>query len=292
MYDHHSRRFGIRHSSLATLSRILPLLVFYTFFPTHLIAHGHIHDQIAHVSQLLKKDPQNASLFLKRGELHRHHRDWHAALTDYAEAARLDSDLHIVLLARGKLMLEAGRSQEAKTALDKFLARCPDHPEALVTRGRVLMTLGHNLAAADDFTLALGLSDPRPGDYIQRAEALVAAGPECIDEALRGLDEGLTKLGEIVTLELYAIELDLKSERYDAALARLERIAAHSPRKAKWLLRRGEILHKAGRNDEACAAFADALSELESLPSQRRGVKATVQLERRLSAAIDQLTGK
>ena len=76
--------------------------------------------------------------------------------------------------------------------------------------------------------------------------------------------------------------------RYDAALARLERIAAQSPRKERWLARRGEILRQAGRTAESREAFGKALEAIQSLPSYHRSTKATVELENRVRAALEQ----
>ena len=51
---------------------------------------------------------------------------------------------------------------------------------------------------------------PIPTYYLERARALVEAGPEHFGEALRGLDEGSARLGHPVTLEPYAIELGIE----------------------------------------------------------------------------------
>src|SRR5438093_394117 len=42
-------------------------------------AHGAIDEQIATLASRIKEDPQNAALYLKRGELHSYHLDWDAA---------------------------------------------------------------------------------------------------------------------------------------------------------------------------------------------------------------------
>src|SRR2546429_3401664 len=54
---------------------------------------------------------------------------------------------------------------------------------------------------------------------VGRDRALAAEGGDHLDEALRGLDEGIKRLGPIVTLELYAIdlELDRKSTRLNSS---------------------------------------------------------------------------
>jgi predicted Zn-dependent protease len=244
-----------------------------------------LHEQIADLTAQIKREPKNASLYLKRGELHRIHRDWDSAFADYGRAEQLNPRLDEVNFGRGRAYLEAGKPEQAKTSLDRFLIAKPGHVEALVTRARVLIRLNQAIAAASDFSGAIGqLAKPKPEYYIERAQALVAGGRH--EEALNGIDEGVKKLGPIVTLQLFAIDLELSSKRYDAALSRLEQIAAQSPRKESWLARRGEILILAQRKDEARQAFKAALAAIETLPPYHRATKATLELERKVRTAL------
>jgi len=255
------------------------------------IAHEDLHWQIAALSERIEQNPTNVALYLKRGNLHRAHRDWTAALSDFERAGRLDSGLSVVTYLTGVTMFEAGMHESAKIALDRFLEGYPNHADALVARARVLVTLGDRLAAAMDFTRAINqLSKPRPEYYLERAETLAAEGYERRDEALRGLDEGMVKLGPLVTLQLLAIDLELKKNRYDAALARLDQIAAAASRTETWLARRGEILEQAGRPDEAREAITAALAAIETLPSHRRKTKAMEELEARARSALERLS--
>jgi len=274
-----------------TLRRIavsITLLCVVMSYPSFVLAHDGVHEQIAEVTRQIERDPKNAALYLKRGELHRLHRDWDKATLDYDRAARLNPQLAVVDLARGRMLYESGKHEPAKLALDRFLAQQPEHVEALVTRGRVRAKLHQHAEAAQDFTAAIAHSSPRPQPemYIERAEALAAAGAEFRAEALHGLDEGMEKLGPLITLQLAALDLELAQKRYDRALARLERIAAGSPRKETWLARRGKIMEQAGRKTEAHESYAAALAAIETLPPHRRRVKATTEMETRLRAAL------
>jgi len=194
-----------------------------------------LHEQIAAITAKIKRDPKNASLYLQRGELHRLHRDWSRAAADYDRTALLQPGLTIVDLARGKMLFESGRFQRAKLTLDRFLTRQPNHFEGLMTRARVLAKIGSTAAAVEDFTQAISQSPaPEPELYLERAQ-LIAGHGKNIDEALSGLDEGIKRLGPVVTLQLPAIELELGRQNYEGALSRLELIAAQSERKEAWL---------------------------------------------------------
>lgn len=260
-----------------------------------LLAHADLDRQIADMTTRIEKDPRNAELYLKRGELHRIHRDWGAARTDYRRARKLRPDLATVDYFIGKLHLDAGRPKQAKKSLDRYLAREPTHAKALVARARALVRLGKPLDAAGDFTRAIDSYDsearPDPSYYLERARALMETETDLVDVALAGLDEGLARLGRPVTLQLYAVELELGRGRHDEALARLETIASQSGRQETWLVRRGEILESAGRHDEARAAFTRALDEIESLPAGRRGSRAMLRLRAQAESALARLGG-
>lgn len=250
-------------------------------------AHEGLHEQIAAITAKIKRDPKNASLYLQRGELHRLHHDWTRAAADYDRAEHLQPSLMTVELARAKMFFDSGKLQRAKLTLDRFLFRQPDHYEGLITRARVLAKLGERMDAAKDFTQALALSAvPEPELYLERAHVL-AADVRQLGEALRGLDDGVNKLGPVVTLQLAAIDLELRRKNYDGALVRLDQIAAQSQRKESWLVRRGEILQLAGRDEEARAAFNAALSAIESLPPAYRQSRSVSALELRARSALN-----
>jgi predicted Zn-dependent protease len=252
-----------------------------------LLAHGDLHEQIRQITEQIAKDPKNAELYLKRGELHRAHQEWDQAQADYDRAISLDPGLFPVDFARGRMFLEAGWPWSARVSLDRFLRRQTNHVEALTARARALVKLELRLEAARDYTAAIkSAATGRPELYIERAQALAGEGEAHFAEALRGLDEGMQKMGPLVTLQLYAIDVELKRKNVDAALERLDKIAAQSPRKEMWLARRGEILQQAGRKDEADKAYRGALEAMATLPPARRNVPAMIELEKRIKAAL------
>ncbi len=253
-------------------------------------AHEGLHEQIVAITAKIKRDPKNASLYLQRGELHRLHRDWTRAAADYDRAARLEPELKVIDFVRGRMFYESGRLQRARLTLDRFLTQKPSHFEGLVTRARVLARLGATTDAIRDFTQVLAVS-PDPELYLERAQ--IAAGDangarkqKRIDDALNGLDEGMKRLGPLVTLQLAAIDLELRRGSYDAALSRLDQVTSQSERKETWLVRRGEILALAGRKDEARSTFQHALTAIDSLPPSRRHTRSITALQLRIRSAL------
>ena len=255
-------------------------------------AHPGIDEQIEHLTAAIEHDPQDANLFLRRGELYRIHRDSERAEADYRTARRLDPGLHIVDFCLGRLKLETGHPREAKQLLDRYVSHRPNDPDGLATRGRSLAELGHYLAAAEDFTTALEHprnGAPKPGHYLERARALQAAGPEHVALALEGLDEGLERLRQPITLQLFAVELELARKNYEGALGRLDLVASQSVRQEPWLMRKAAILEAAGRLEEARGAYRQALQSIDTLPTSRRGSKAVSRLEEEARSALRRL---
>ncbi|MFP5246008.1 MAG: tetratricopeptide repeat protein [Thermoanaerobaculia bacterium] len=243
-------------------------------------AHEGLHEQLEALSQRIAKEPANAELFLQRGELYRLHREWDAARADYDRAAKLDAKL-AVDFARGRMELEAGELTAARRYLDAFLARNPEHAEAHLARARTLVRLKQTAAALADYDAAITHAvHPTPDLYAERAKLQSPA------DAVRGLDEGLTRLGPLISLQLQAIDFELAAGRIDAALARLDAILARAPRKEQYLMMRGEILAKARRNEEANAAYRAALQSIEQLPAARRNNRRTRELVNRIASAL------
>jgi tetratricopeptide (TPR) repeat protein len=235
--------------------------------------------------------PDQGKLFLKRGQWRGANRDWEAALEDYARAERLNPTLAGLDLFKGLALMQGHRWDSARAALDRFVSKEPDHVLARLSRARIFMELGQPMAAVDDYTHAIERSaEPRPEYYIDRARALAGQGRTTL--ALRGLDEGIRKLGSIATLELMAIDLELANHHYDQALARLDKLATQGERPEIWLARRGDILERAARREEARAAYQAAWTAIESVPPSRRRVRATVDLENQLQSALERLGGE
>jgi len=253
-----------------------------------LFAHGPLDQLIASATEAIKKDPNNPHLYIRRGEFHRLHRDWEAAWNDYATAWRLDSTLTVIHYVRGLLMADSGRHEEALDHLDRFLQHEPKHPDAHIARARTLVRLQRLLEAVQDYTRAIGLLEtPAPEIFMERARALVAVGGTGhLRQALEGLNEGIERLGPVVTLNLYAVELETRLGRFDDALARLDRLAARAPRKARWLWRRGNVLVQAGRSAEARQAYTLALEEIEGLTRKTRALQ---RLETQLRNALQEI---
>ena len=264
-----------------------PFILAALLLPSVVLAHADLEVQIDMVSRQIEHQPGNAALYLRRGELHRVHREWDEAGADFDRAEKLDSGLAVVDLARGQMLWEAGQPEAALVPLNRFLASAPENADGHALRARVQVALHNPVAALTDYDAAVaGATVSAVEHYVERARLLASLGDDRLAEAVGGLDDGLKKLGLVPALQLTAIDLEMARKNFDGALARVDRLAAQMPRKESWLARRGDILEMAGRTTEAREAYVEALAACASLPDTRRQTPAMQELERKLREAI------
>jgi len=252
-----------------------------------LAAHDGTHAQIERATRRIERTPEQADAYLARAELLRLHGEWEAALADIERAAALAPPAPALHRARARVLADLGHWAQAEASLDLALADEPDCAPALAARAAVRVARRLYEAAVADYTRAIAV-DPRPAPdlYLARARAVLAGEPGDVASALRGLDEGIERLGPVPALVLDAIELERRRGDVDAALARLQPLIDGAASPERWLARRGDLLREAGRADEARRAYVRALRTIEARPPARRRTGATAELERRVRARL------
>jgi len=236
---------------------------------TAAVAHPDINFVEQEVDKMVAANPGDPELLIHQAQVRQRAGNFDGALVSLALALAHGGDRDAVATARGAVFLAAGFPQMAAFEYGTVLAHRPDAHDVLFERGRAELALGHAEAADQDFARAIGsMRTPRPEQIAVRADTLRARGR--LAEAVRALDEGMTRLGPVPSLALTAVDLEVELQRYDSALARLDGLLAKTPTNAAWIVRRAEILKQAQRTDEARAEFTRALQQLEAKPLQRQ----------------------
>jgi tetratricopeptide (TPR) repeat protein len=250
------------------------------------LAHNGRHDQLANLDSQIAAEPKGAALYVRRAELHRVYREFAEADDDYAQALALEPENNEALWLRARAWLESGKARQAIAQLDWFLARYPDHAMARLIRAQALTAAGTPTQAASDYIIAItALPEPSPDLYLEARDAQQAAGMTW-QAQLANVEAGIARLGPVPALEDAALDLELRGQRWDAALRRLERQAESAQRQERWLYRRGLVLTQAGRQEEAKAAFHASHAAIEKLPPGLRGLRATALLAEEVSREL------
>lgn len=250
-------------------------------------AHVGVDESIKMLSKQLNVEPDNPRLYLTRGELHRNHQHWQSAWDDYVRAQHLspkhDPLQFDILFYMGRLKLESGFPAEAMPLLDQVLKKNNKHAPARLNRARTWLALGKPLLALDDMNNFINdTKTPTPGNYLERSAITLTAGIEYRDTALKGLDQGIARLGPLVTLIQSAIDIELSLQHYQQAIRRIEQLAPAIQAIPIWQEKRADILLLSGERASACQLYREIQTTLKHLPTHKRSTQAIIELAERL----------
>ena len=240
---------------------------------------------MAKIDAELAENPADGRLWYQRAVLEFEHEDFAAAAADFAKAEKFAPGEHAVLWWQGRIFDATGKTNDAKAAMDLYLAKTPDHWGALASRARVLMKLGDTEGALADFRASLANCPDAQPDLVQEvAQAFASHGQ--VDEAVGILESGLQRIGQVPSLQLKLLEIEVQAARYDSALSRLGGFQNAAARKEPWMEKRAIILAQAGKTADSQAAWRTLISHLKSLPPAERDSHSMIRLAERARQAL------
>ena len=243
---------------------------------------------IGMLSDAIRADPVDQTLYLRRGHLYSNEGQLELALEDLRKAEEL-GDPVLAAFDLGVLHYRMGELGAARRYFDVFLERFPEQGPALEYRARVRRDAGDHAGALEDFEAYFALqSSPNPGDYVSAAEMLAGLEGRGEPAALAMLDEGIERLGMIPQLQRPAIELEKRRGNLPAAIDRLEALRPVLGGSPDWKVDMGELQLMAGRPDQARTLFADASRQLDGL-RETAARKATRERLGRLEAQLAEI---
>jgi manganese oxidase len=267
-------------------------LVFAFFFGSLPAAQAEddIAEAMESVNREIAANPKDGRLLVKRSRLYGLARKYDQALADLDQANRL-TPLPEIDRERALVYLSAGWYETGVEHASRHLEKFPQDAEAYMTRARMRVKLGQRAEAGADFAASFQHTQNLPLElYLERASALTTEDGAYLNEALATLEQGIKRLGPIVTLETAALEVELQQKNYTAALKRVDGIVERMSRKDFWLTRRGDILVQAGRMKEAREAYQKALDAIAKLPPAQRTRPATREMEEQIKTLLTNTT--
>jgi len=244
-------------------------------------------ETIESINLKIQANPTNGRLFVQRSKLYSLQKNFDQALADLDQANRL-MPLPEIEREKAQVYFNAGWYETGIDHVNHYLAGFSEDPEGYLLRARLNAKLDHRADAGADYDLAIQRFKQQPLDlYIEQAQVRTTEDGAYLTDALRMLQSGIQRAGPIITLQSAALEIELRQQNYDAALARVDDIASHTPRKDLWLARRGDILAQAGRVDDARLAYQQALDAIGKLIPAQREQAATKGLETQLKSLLE-----
>lgn len=251
-------------------------------------------DEISEMLEILTRDieasPNNTELLLQRARMLILAKKYDQAMADLNQAARLKPSPELER-EKARVLIEAGWSDEGLKQADSYIAANPKDADAYTLRARLYARQGRIPEANQDYAKALENSpEPSLDLYFERARVLTTPDGAYLKEALATLNDGVKRLGPVITLEQAALELERRLGNYDAALSRLDGMIKRMPMKDTYLAQKGDVLAQAGRYEEARGAYQQALDEIAKLPPFKKNLSAKQQFEKELRTLVDKNT--
>ena len=284
---------NIFHGNNAGCIKKTILLVFHLclFLNTSLIAHGDLDLQIERISKRIEKEPDNANLYIKRGQLYAKHNEPKEAKQDYFYARKLDKNLLITDLLLAQLLVDNNDANVALSYVNLFLKIHSNHSIALITRAKIYRQMRKPDLCQKDLEKALThISEPNPSHFISISEAVLLTDDSNISEALDWLKKGEERFGFDIVLKSKEVDLYVQSKQYKNAILVVDKIMEHFQRKEKWLFQKATIYEKGGETDLAKIHYASTLEAINKLPKRMQMTSKIIELEMLSLKRIDELS--
>lgn len=253
------------------------LLLFLLYSPI-MMAHGEIHLRIQELSAEIQKSPKNPDLYLKRAVLFSQHHEPKRSNKDLKKCLRLGMEVPQIDFYLAKNYYSLQRFNKSHHFLDQILTNDSLQIEALQLKGLVLLEQKHFIESATYFEKVIDYTqETKPEDYLEAAFAWEQAGMEEKSKAI--LQRGLSDLGNLLVFHQKLVELALKTQNFEEAIAQQTKIIDLSNRKEKAYYERALIYLQNKQEAKAKIDLELSLQLLEKLPTRIKGKQTSIELK-------------
>lgn len=250
--------------------------------------HGDRNEHLARLDAEVEANPDSVRHRFERAEALRRLGRYGESMADLDRVQAVSPSNPRVHYLRGLTHFDRGEFADAEASLRRYIDSKPESVSAHGALAETLMQQGRHREAGDAFGLAIALHPtPAPDHYIARAKAYRGAGGQYLDVAVEGLDDAMSSIGPLVTLQRLAIEIELDRGNHAGALDRIDAVLAAVPRKESWLAYKGRVLVSSGREQDALDVFRLAREALESLPPRVQSSPAMVSLRDNIATHLN-----
>lgn len=258
-----------------TIKQSIPALMAFLAFILAVgngLAHGSLHEAIERKSSQIEAQPDDALLHFERGMLYQEHGDIGPALKDFHRALELEPAYQICHLPLAQLYRDTGNFNRALLHINTFLEQEPENPFGYETRASIFQKTGAFIPAVADLRKMIALKNDnaiRPDDYFNLADGILLAYPGQYGLAIGALEEGVQRLGDIISLQERLVGLEVAAQQYSAALQRIEQVAQALPRQDKWLAKREEVARLMQQKQAEGGRLTPSSAEREAYSGQK-----------------------
>ena len=206
------------------LRRLIFVICFFCL--TQAYSHGDLDKRILAVSEEIKKSPDSAQLYFKRGKLYYQHDDYELSIKDInysIDLGYLDIEQELLL---SKNYFELKDYNNALLYVDSILKKSAKDVVFLKIKAQILFQSAQYEESATYFEKVIEHSSKTfPENYINASDAwYLSSNTKAFDNSISILDSGLETLGQIISILEKKVELYIGIEDFDMAIESQESI--------------------------------------------------------------------
>lgn len=254
-----------------------------------LSAHGFLHEEIAALSQRIKKQPRNAELLVKRAELYREHRETKEARMDLEQALKIEPSLPSARLALARLLRESGNVEAAKEAVQLVVKQSPGNVEAVAELARCQEVLGEWSGAAASWRSLLDEEEgASPAVALSCARAYGQVKPAELKSAQKVLVQALSRHPRVIVLHRELAALWIRLEQPAKADRQLQALREIYPGlRPRLLVEEASLWQEHHQKERALTAWQEARAAFAKIPAHRQSLPGFQSLKGQIDSALD-----
>jgi len=247
---------------------VLIFIVLNSIFISQVFSHGDLGKRIVAVSNEIKIAPDSAYLYLKRAKLYFQHEEFNKSIKDLEKSESLgyDSIEQKLLFAKSNFSL-----MDFVTALsycEDILKTEPNNVRAIKVKAETYLEQGNFQKSALAFEEVIRHSSENfPENYIDASNAWEMLNNDIgYQNATEIVQEGIEKLGNLISLYDRLIELAINAKDYNSAIEVQRKVITLSPRKESAYYKLSEIYVLNDNREQALASLNLAKQYFNELP--------------------------
>ncbi len=226
-------------------------------------------NNIASLTEVIKKNPNDANALNLRGSAYGQAGEYQKALADFNAALTINPQFPQAYANRALVYVRAKNLQQALADYDKAINIEPNYPVAYIGRGNVYRLMKNHPMAIADFSHALQI-ESNPIAFFNRGLSRQAMGQHI--EALEDFDNALGYRADAA--EVYQAKgiSELALKKYENAFDDFYKAAQGSKNNYEAWALRGQAAEGMGARKEAARAYERALQINPSFRPAREGL--------------------
>lgn len=246
------------------------LFILFSFIVVSSFAHGDLDVRIENATDAIRLDPDNDTLYLKRGTLYYQHEDFMKSIRDFEKVESLAGPSPVVYMSYAKSWYKLNKYEFSIDNIDLAIALNPKNAVAFRLKGEVLLKMGEFEKASENYARSLEYTEKLITEsFLELAIALDSVNTEeSILKSIDVLNDGRKRLSDLSLYKTMIVDQYTKLNKLEEAIQMQTLLIEGANRKERHYYNRAKLFIKANNLSQAKADIQQAYNSINSLPAR------------------------